>query len=91
MGVAIAVALDATGHYTNAFSATALYLTDPLLADGMVNKRIGYVTLGASSNTRIRFAPYYETDSPYDDAYSSGWRRSRDEWYARWVIIAPVR
>jgi hypothetical protein len=84
-------ALDATGHYTNTFQVTALYLTDPLLADGMVNKRIGYVTLGASSSTRIRYAPYYETDSPYDDPYSSGWRKSRDEWYGRWVIVAPVR
>jgi hypothetical protein len=84
-------ALDSTGHYTNRFAVTALYLTDPLMSAGMVNKRIGYVTLGATANTRIRFQPYYETDSPYDDTYSAGWRRSRDEWYGRWVTIAPVR
>jgi hypothetical protein len=84
-------ARDAAGKYTNAFSIAAVYLTDPLLADASVNRRIGYTALASTTNTRLRFQPYYETDSPYDDPYTSGWVRARDEWYGRWVIVAPVR
>jgi hypothetical protein len=84
-------AVDAAGKYTNAFTIAAVYLTDPLVSSAVVNKRITYTTLGTTSNTRIRFQPYYETDSPYDDPYTSGWVRARDEWYGRWVIVAPKR
>ena len=84
-------ARDAAGKYTNAFSIAAVYLTDPLKASAVVNKRITYWALGSTTNTRIRFRPYYETDSPYDDSYTTGWVRARDEWYGRWVIVAPKR
>jgi hypothetical protein len=84
-------ARDAAGKYTNAFTIEAVYLTDPLKADGWVNARIGYRTLETSTNPRLRFAPYYETDSPYDDPYTRGIQPARDEWYGRWVIIAPIR
>ena len=84
-------AVDAAGNYTNAFTITALFLSDPLESSAVVNKRILYTTLGSTSNTRIRFQPYYETDSPYDDAYTAGVVRARDEWYGRWVIVAPKK
>ena len=84
-------AVDAAGNYLNDFTITAVYLTDPLQASAVVNKRVLYSTLGSTTNTRIRFQAYYETDSPYDDAYTSGTVAARDEWYGRWVIIAPKR
>jgi hypothetical protein len=84
-------AVDAAGNYLNDFTITALYLTDPLQASAVLNKRVLYSTLGSTTNTRIRFQAYYETDSPYDDAYTSGTVRARDEWYGRWVIIAPKK
>jgi len=84
-------AVDAAGKYTNAFTISAVFLTDPLQSSAVVNKRILYTTLGSTTNTRIRFQPYYETDSPYDDAYTAGVVRARDEWYGRWVIVAPKR
>lgn len=83
--------VDANGRYTNDFSVTALYLTDPLRSSSTVNRRISYAGLGTTTNTRIRFQPYYETDSPYDDPYTAGTVRARDEWYGRWVIVAPRR
>ena len=84
-------ATDAAGSYTNTFTIAAVYLTDPLAADAAVNKRITYTTLGTTTNTRFRFQPYYETDSPYDDPYTTGWIRARTEWYGRWVIVAARR
>jgi hypothetical protein len=84
-------AVDAAGKYTNAFTITALFLTDPLESSAVVNKRTLYTTLESTSNTRIRYQPYYETDSPYDDAYTSGVVQARDEWYGRWVTIAPKK
>lgn len=35
--------------------------------------------------------PFQETDSPYDDPCTPFVRRARDEWYGRWVTIAPLR
>jgi hypothetical protein len=84
-------ARDAAGRYTNTFSVAAVYLTDPLKASAVVNRRVAYSTLATTTNTRIRFQPYYEYDSPYDDGYTAGWIRARDEWYGRWVIVAPIR
>ena len=83
--------VDSAGNYTNNFTVAALYVSDPLKSSATVNKRITYATLKSTTNTRIRFQPYYETDSPYDDPYSTGWVRARDEWYGRWVIVAPRR
>jgi hypothetical protein len=79
------------------FTVRYIYLTDPLKADGFVNKKLSMASFQGGS-LKYRFQAYRETDSPYDDAYSSGWRRSSvlpsvgtSEWYRRWVIIAPVR
>jgi hypothetical protein len=83
--------VDANGRYTNDFSVAALYLTDPLRSSSIVNRKISYGGLATTTNTRIRFQPYYETDSPYDDPYTAGTVRARDEWYGRWVIVAPRR
>ncbi len=57
----------------------------------MVNARISYSYFRAAANLKLRFRPYAQTDSPYDDPYTPGYRRSIDEWYGRFVIIAPVR
>jgi hypothetical protein len=84
-------AVDAAGRYTNEFTIAAVRLTDPLKASAAVNKRVAYTNLRSTTNTRIRFQPYYETDSPYDDPYTAGWVRARDEWFGRWVIVAPRR
>jgi hypothetical protein len=82
---------NAAGAYTNEFSVEAVYLSDPLKSDGWVNAKIGYSTLANSTNAKLRFVPYAETDSPYDDAYTPGIVPARDEWYGKWVIIAPIR
>lgn len=79
------------------FTVRYVYLTDPLRSDGLVNAKISLRSFQTGS-LRYRFRAYRESDSPYDDSYSSGWRRSSvlpsvstSEWYRRWVIIAPVR
>ena len=77
------------------FTVNGLYLADPLRSDAIVNKYLSRASL-LSGSTRYRFQSYRETDSPLDDPYSSGWRRSSvastsSEWYRRWVIIAPIR
>ena len=73
------------------FSVAALYLTDPLSSQGMVNARLSYATLKSSANPKVRFTPYLETDSPYDDPYTAGVKPARDEWYGRWVTVQPIR
>ena len=82
---------------SNAFVVRYVYISDPLYADHYVNAKItnnGF----RSGNLKVRFQRYRETDSPYDDGYTAGWRRSSvspakgpSEWYYRWVIIAPIR
>ena len=84
-------AKDTSGNYTNAFTVESLYLSDPLKADGWVNARIGYDTLRTTSNAKLRFVPYTETDSPYDDPYTAGTTPARNEWLNKWVIVAPIR
>lgn len=84
-------AKDAAGNYTNAFTIAAVYLSDPLSSQGMVNARISWNALKSSSNPKLRFTPYLETDSPYDDPYTSGIRPAREEWYGKWVTVQPVR
>jgi hypothetical protein len=82
---------------SNDFTVQYVYLTDPLKSDGFVNTKISLRAF-QSGNLHYRFQAYRESDSPYDDSYSSGWRRSSvlptvgtSEWYRRWVIIAPIR
>ena len=84
-------AKDAAGKYTNAFSVAGFYLADPLRSQNWVNRPISYSAFKTTSNLKMRFRPYLETDSPYDDPYTPGTRPSRDEWYRRFVIVSPVR
>ena len=82
---------DAAGSYTNDFSFSGFYLTDPLRSSNATNMRIGYTTLRDTSNYRFKLRRYYETDSLLDDPYTSGTKRSVDEWYDRFVLILPLR
>jgi hypothetical protein len=82
---------------SDAFTVRYVYLSDPLYSDRMVNARISNATFKGGT-WRVRFQAYRETDSPYDDPYKSGWKRSSvspttgpSEWYRRWVIVAPIR
>jgi len=82
---------------SDAFTVQYVYLSDPLYSDHFVNAKVSN-TLFKWGTWRIRFQSYRETDSPYDDIYTPGWRRSAvtpsrgpSEWYARWVIVAPIR
>jgi hypothetical protein len=84
-------AKDGLGRYTNAFTVDGFYLSDPLQSQAYVNKRVTLRNLAASNNLRLRFGAYREHDSPYDDRYTSGARPAHDEWYGRFVIVAPVR
>lgn len=84
-------AKDAAGRYTNQFTISAVYLSDPLSSQAIVNKRITWSTLKSTSNLKLRFRPYTETDSPYDDPYTAGTIAARDEWYGRFVTLMPVR
>ena len=77
------------------FTVTAVYLSDPLYKDGIVNKVIGVSQLKGGSLT-YRLRPYQEVDSPNDDGYTVGWKRSSvasltSEWYHRYVLIVPIR
>jgi hypothetical protein len=84
-------AKDSLGRYTNAFTVGGFYLADPLKSQAFVNRPISYDSLKNNTNLKFRFRPYLETDSPYDDAYTPGIKPARDEWYGRWVIVAPIR
>jgi hypothetical protein len=82
---------------SDAFSVLYVYLSDPLYADRLVNTKISNAAFKGGS-WRVRFQAYRETDSPYDDPYKPGWKRSAvsatwgpSEWYHRWVIVAPIR
>jgi hypothetical protein len=82
---------------SDAFTVRYVYISDPLFADGYVNARITYMGFH-SGNIRVRFQRYLETDSPYDDGYQPGFRRSSvaptkgpSEWYGQWVIIAATQ
>ena len=75
---------------SDAFTVKYVYLTDPLYLQHHVNYKVSNATF-KSGTFVLRFQSYRETDSPYDDPYTPGYRRSIDEWYGRFVIIAPVR
>jgi hypothetical protein len=84
-------AKDATGKYTNAFSVGGFYMTDPLRSSNTVNRAQSYAALRYTTNYRLRFQRYYETDSLLDDPYTTGFRVSKLEWYGRFVLVLPVR
>lgn len=82
---------------SDAFTVRYVYLTDPLMSDHIVNLKVSNASFKAGT-LRLRFQAYRETDSPYDDPYKGGWKRSAvsptrgpSEWYHRWVIVAPLR
>lgn len=77
--------------YTNTFTVKNLRLSDPLKADQRVDSRVPYSSLRTTSDPRIKYLPYRETDSPYDDAYTSGVHPAREEWYGRFVVVLPLR
>jgi hypothetical protein len=79
------------------FSVQYVYLSDPLYSDHTVNKKISNASFRVGT-LHLRFQAYRETDSPYDDPYTPGFKRSSvsptrgpSEWYHRWVILAPIR
>jgi hypothetical protein len=77
------------------FTVNAVYLSDPLAADGVVNKLL-YVNTLRLGPLVYRFRRYSQVDSPYDDPYTPGWilssvRYRRSEWFARYVLIVPIR
>jgi hypothetical protein len=84
-------ATDSTGRYTDAFGVGGLYLSDTLSASRMRHIRVSYYNLQYTTNYRLRFRPYLETDSKLDDPYTVGWRRAVGEWYRRYVVILPIR
>ena len=82
---------------SDAFTVRYVYLSDPLYKNHRVNAKVSNASF-KSGTWQIRFQAYRETDSPYDDPYKSGWRRSSvaswvgsSEWYRKWVIVAPTR
>ena len=84
-------AKNSAGQYTNAFTVAGFYLADPLRSQNIVNTRVSYSTWKTTTNLKLRFRPYLERDSPYDDPYTPGTRPSRDEWYGKFVVILPIR
>ena len=80
---------------SDAFEVNGLFVSDPLRSDGLVNRYINRLSL-LQGSLRHRFMPYRKVDSPLDDPYSAGWRRSSvrsrtSEWYGRWVLVQPIR
>jgi hypothetical protein len=80
---------------SDAFVVNGLFISDPLRSDGLVNRYINRLSL-LQGSLRYRFTRYREVDSPLDDPYTAGWRRSSvrsmtSEWYARWVLVQPIR
>ena len=82
---------------SDAFTVRSVYLSDPLRGNGLVNTKVSNTTLSSSGSWRVRFQRYREADSPWDDRYSSGWKRSSvyswvgpSEWYNRWVLVIPT-
>jgi hypothetical protein len=71
------------------FAVQAVYLTDPLASDHILDARIAYSDF-ASGSTTYRFTPYNWRDSAADDPYTPGTIRSDQEWFGKWVIIAPM-
>ena len=84
-------ATNADGSWANTFTVVGLYVTDPLRSDAVVNHRVGYTALATTTNLHLRFRSFLQLDSPYDDGYTPGYRRSRTEWYGRFTVLLPVR
>ena len=77
------------------FTVVAVYLSDPLASDNVVNALVSVKTL-RSGSLKVRLRPYTEADSPHDDPYTPGVIKSSvrtgpSEWYGRYVLIVPIR
>lgn len=84
-------------RWSTDFTVTHVYLSDPLRSRDIRNLRVS-ITAFREGSLRYRFRRYYQTDSPKDDPYSSGWKyasvsptKGSSEWYGRWVIVMPVK
>jgi hypothetical protein len=75
---------------SNDYSVVAIYLTDPLASNKLINARISYRSFRTGPLV-YRFRTYVWQDSPYDDSYDAGSIASYKEWFGKWVIVAPVR
>jgi hypothetical protein len=79
------------GHDSRAgladFTILGVYLTDPLASDGFRNHYVPLATWESGGKT-IRFTPYKMTNSPNKDPIDG--KIANDEWYGKWVIVAPV-
>ncbi|HEU0243337.1 MAG TPA: hypothetical protein VFQ75_05485, partial [Candidatus Limnocylindrales bacterium] len=91
------VVTGADPRTSSKFTIQWLYLSDPLRESSIRNHRTSYATMKDGA-LKYRFQWYRETDSPYDDPYTSGTIRSSvkatvgpSEWYHRWVILVPIR
>jgi hypothetical protein len=91
------VVTGADPRVSDDFAVTAVYLSDPLRSNDLVNRRISWASLRGGA-PKLRFRAYRETDSPYDDWLDAGTIASsirpttgRSEWYGRWVLVLPVR
>lgn len=82
---------NADGSLANDFKIGGFYISDPLRSASIVDRKVGYSEFANTSNLKLRFQRYYETDSPYDDKYTSGTVASYREWYGRFVLILPLR
>ena len=76
------------------FTIQWLFLSDPLKSDANREPPTSYGRCGTGRS--FRFQWYRETDSPYDDPYTAGTKRSSvtssvgpSEWYHRWVLLLP--
>ena len=84
-------------RFSGKFTVEAVYLSDPLRADDLVNRRVSIDALRSGRST-VRFKAYREADSPFDDPYVEGTIASSvppaagpSEWYGRWVVVLPKR
>jgi hypothetical protein len=82
---------------SDAFTVNYVYLTDPLKGRWIRNKKLSLDSF-RSGSSRVRFRRYYQGDSPRDDVYTAGWRRSSvvrsrgaSEWYGKYVLVLPIR
>jgi hypothetical protein len=77
------------------FVVNGLYMSDPLRSDALPNRYLASSSL-RSGSLRYRFQIYRQVDSPLDDPYTPGYRKSSvarwySEWWRRYVLIVPVR
>jgi hypothetical protein len=84
-------ARNSEGRYANDFTVRGFYLSDPLRKSNAVDRKISYRALRDTTTYKWRFQRFYERDSKLDDPYTPGYRKSRAEWYRRFVLILPIR